>query len=1054
MPELMPGSSTTAPVMDDDGVSSLLPHLQSAFEQAAKLLPTQGPITVFVAQNILAALDDLPYDTAIQKGGRILGCEPYLSKDWYRAQLQRGRISENDLRNALREDLGARLYDPILSLCSREELRMAMLLYPIRTAPESELRWFISETDALKRIRSDAPASLHFQWVDRTRRWLMRDIKGDIQNKRTKSPSESLVDHASEGQGYQERRARLVKRLKSFAKANVEEWSSDDWESMALRVLWMVCRDGAESVTSPSTSIQRGIRHRDWLWAATSEDTDLLVNETLIRFSSAFLDQGLSNWQLPDREKGFLQAFVSVYGGQGGCPPNRWMKDLCKELQNWENRLNDPWKLILESLQKLGVDPSDWEDYLTATMLNLRGWAGMMRQVEIRGETVANPIRPGSLVEFVAVRLLLDRLAITYIAKTEMDYTGPLDKLWEAARPLIQGTEKNPVEQRAFDLFQLSQLMGWFADDLLHLSQEDWKTLVQEIEDFSTLERRRICNRAFESRVRTWALDAIARHRSTPFPPHEVPQFQVACCLDDREESFRRHIEEICPRAETFGMAGFFNLPMYYRGATDAHFVPHCPIVLKPQHWITENVAERLEKTHRKILQTRRRLGTASHHLHVRSRSVASGALLTAGFGIFASIPLVARILFPRLTGRIRRTVSKIVRTPDVTQLQIERSEVAPGPHNGGIGFSVEEMTAIGEKVLRDMGLISGFSRLVFMIGHKSGSQNNPHNSAYDCGACSGKSGGPNARAVAQILNDSRIREELALRGLKIPAETHFIGGVHNTCDDSVQLFDLDLIPASHQTEFETARKIMDEAGSRNAHERCRRFMSAPLNLTFEGARSHVEGRAEDLAQTRPECGHATNALCIIGRRWRTKGLFLDRRAFLTSYDASQDDPSASILTRILAAAVPVCVGINLTYNFSYIDNTGWGCGVKLPHNLTGLIGVMDGAQSDLRTGLPWQMVEIHEPVRLLFVVETSPQILLDIMERNPSIGKMCRNEWLQLATLDPNSSRIDLFSKGTFQEYIPESSSLPHAPTSVDWYRGWRDNLEFAEIGGAEGQT
>ena len=37
----------------------------------------------------------------------------------------------------------------------------------------------------------------------------------------------------------------------------------------------------------------------------------------------------------------------------------------------------------------------------------------------------------------------------------------------------------------------------------------------------------------------------------------------------------------------------------------------------------------------------------------------------------------------------------------------------------------------------------------------------------------------------------------------------------------------------------------------------------------------------------------------------------------------------------------------------------------------------MDGAASDLRTGLPWQMVEIHEPVRILFVVETTPETIL-----------------------------------------------------------------------------
>ena len=57
-----------------------------------------------------------------------------------------------------------------------------------------------------------------------------------------------------------------------------------------------------------------------------------------------------------------------------------------------------------------------------------------------------------------------------------------------------------------------------------------------------------------------------------------------------------------------------------------------------------------------------------------------------------------------------------------------------------------------------------------------------------------------------------------------------------------------------------------------------------------------------------------------------------------------------------------------MQYFLSYVDSPGWACGTKLPHNITSLLGVMDGAASDLRPGLPWQSVEIHEPVRLLFV--------------------------------------------------------------------------------------
>ena len=159
--------------------------------------------------------------------------------------------------------------------------------------------------------------------------------------------------------------------------------------------------------------------------------------------------------------------------------------------------------------------------------------------------------------------------------------------------------------------------------------------------------------------------------------------------------------------------------------------------------------------------------------------------------------------------------------------------------------------------------------------------------------------------------------------------------------------------------------------------------------ITFAGARQHLDNRAEDLAQVRPEWGHATNAICIVGRRERTRGLFLDRRAFLNSYDPTQDDADATVLTRTLSAVFPVCGGINLEYYFSHIDPTGYGCGTKLPHNITSLLGVMDGAASDLRTGLPWQMVEIHEPVRLLIVCEVAADVMMRVLERNPMMMQM-----------------------------------------------------------------
>jgi len=384
------------------------------------------------------------------------------------------------------------------------------------------------------------------------------------------------------------------------------------------------------------------------------------------------------------------------------------------------------------------------------------------------------------------------------------------------------------------------------------------------------------------------------------------------------------------------------------------------------------------------------------------------------------------------------------------TQLRLERGVDAEVTDKGAEGFSLVEMANMIERLSGDLGIQGRFAPLVIVFGHGSSSLNNPHESAYNCGACGGGKGGPNARAVAQMGNDPRVRAILRERGIVIPETILFVGAYHNTCDDSTHYLDIDQIPPAQTEKFLAAKAVLEKARRRNAHERARRFYSLKLTSSDEEALRHVERRSEDLAQVRPEYNHATNAACFVGRRGRSRGLFMDRRCFLTSYDPTTDDAATSILMRIMQAVIPVCGGISLEYYFSTVDNVGYGCGTKLPHNITSLIGVMEGAASDLRTGLSQQMVEIHEPVRILYIFEAKPDAILSIMERNPLINTYISNHWVQIATLDPFSNQIQLFQGDRFEPYLPGPKSLPSVPSSLDWYRGWREPLGFANVDAA----
>ncbi len=911
-----------------------------------------------------------------------------------------------------------------------------MLQYPLRIGPTDELVWYVAEQDALRRVRPEVSSAVRGRLIAETRRWVMRDLRGGNE------PQANGFLARANGRRVPDSLGALLDR---FGESAIESWSDDDWERFTLQALWRVCCDGVRDLPMFVAPPPERLRHRDLLLEATGEDADALVNGLLIRFCSAFLDQGLAAWPLPRRDEGFLRAFCALYRRPGG-PSARWRAGLAAELARLEDQEVGPLASIRESLDALGVVRPEWVAFLSATLLALRGWAGMVRQIEERGDRVVHPVPRGSLVDFLAVRLLLDRHALAYTAREALGYTGPLaglrETLWaDAAAPWPPS-----VEQRAFPIFQLAQVVG-LSPDLLHrLSQTEWGKVMEEIETFAGPERRRVFHLAYERRFYTQTLDAIALHARKPAETPRTPRFQAIFCIDEREESFRRHLEELAPEAETFGTAGFFSVAMYFRGAADAHFVPLCPAVIRPQHWVVERVVEsRVEDTRRRV-RTRRILGMASHRIHTGSRSLtqggAAGGARGAGHGPAGrphALPPPDRPAppqggpdRPRAAGHpagpgAARRRPRAPRSRDRLHARRDDRDRREGAARDGADLAIfaaggdpgpridqhEQPARIGPRLRR--------------LRRRAGRPQRPRP-----GPDAQRPAGP--RAAGRPRADDPRRDPLHRR-----AAQHQQRGRHL----------LRHRPCPRPPPPGITGDPLDHRPRLRA-QRARAMPAVPVGAFDALARrgpAARRGAGRGPAQVRPEWGHATNAITIVGRREWTRGLFLDRRAFLTSYDPAQDDAESSVLARILSAVFPVCSGISLEYYFSYVDNTGWGCGTKLPHNITALVGVMDGYLSDLRTGLPWQMVEIHEPMRSLFIIETTPEAMLRIMERNEGIRRLCVHGWLTLALVDSKTQAISVFRDGTFQPYRPQSQVLPRAASSVEWYRGWRDHLEFAEI-------
>ena len=340
-------------------------------------------------------------------------------------------------------------------------------------------------------------------------------------------------------------------------------------------------------------------------------------------------------------------------------------------------------------------------------------------------------------------------------------------------------------------------------------------------------------------------------------------------------------------------------------------------------------------------------------------------------------------------------------------------------PHN--------EQVLFAQVALTTMGLTRDFGRLVVLCAHGSTTENNPYQASLDCGACGGQAGAPNARTAAAILNREEVRAGLRSLGIDIPADTLFVAAQHDTAVDRVTLLDGHLIPAEYHGQLEQLDRDLKQAGAQLAAERCT-VLPGASRLSPRRAARHVTARSSDWAQVYPEWGLAGNAAFIVAPRSVTRGIDLQRRTFLHSYDADVDGDGSALET-ILTAPLVVAQWINCQYYFSTVAPQVFGAGTKTIHNVVGTVGVIAGHSGDLQLGLPWQSVSdgqrlLHEPQRLLAVVQAPLERIDMIVARNPILQQLFGNDWVALAARSQPGEPWQRWTRAGWRPWSEDPSS------------------------------
>lgn len=1075
---------------------SLRERLSHVVHHLEHVLPGQAPIRDFVHHNTLHGFQHLPFPQAVTEARKITGVHGYLPLEQFRTLFRQGRINLAELTDALivTPDLEC---DAPLGPVTRGDVYRVALLTELAPLTAAQLLWRIEEMHALDGLQPDVAEPSRQRMHEKCPSQTEAEMVGELwQTCLEVLGLESVTHHAEDLFDLTPERARWL--LSSI---------SDEEETKGRQKTERKIRRLADTILKGLLNrVGRDLTLRGLLLTLTGEDLLEQHRPYLVRHLASFLDQGLSSWPLPQRQKGFYVAWK-----------NSARNDLAPFIDNlpqWRAAIQKlpatAVEAVEQELSRLNLPEELWGGYLERLALELPGWSGMVMWRHLRpGYQGLAPMRV-EVMDYLAVRLVLERLFAqrlclkewqiepqlealrTYFEQAQTELLGrwmlfntPLpdylssriqqlltrwpedvvgrEQEWRVVASMLvawrfsTGGERalsQSAQRHGWPLFVLAQHLGLSAQELRAGGSELARNLLEATARMDIDTASYVWLQAYERHYHEQILQALAVNhgRGRWADRTVVPKAQVIFCMDDREEGFRRHLEEHNPAVETLGVAGFFEVPINWRGLDDTKMTPLCPVVVVPAHNVHEEPglgAERTYSTHNQRRAWRLRLQDL---LFRRShRGLLGAALLTTLAAPGALVVLLYKLLAPLKLGKIAASWHQTLEKTVPTRITLTAPADAPPatPKAPRIGFTDSEQADRVGGMLRNIGLTSGFAPLVVLMGHGSSSQNNPHLAAYDCGACSGRHGGPNARVFAAMANRPEIRGLLKQRGIHIPDNCWFLGAEHNTGSEDITWYDTDELPATQQAAFTQLKADLATAQAFSAQERSRRLASAPRRPDPHIALAHVVERTLDFSQARPELGHATNAVAVIGRRSVSQGVFFDRRMYLISYDPTQD-PTGQIVEGILLAAGPVGAGISLEYYFSTVDNERFGCGTKIVHNLTGFLGVMEGTCSDLRTGLPRQMIEIHEAMRLLVIVEQRPEILSAIYQRQPILQELIGNAWILLAAKEPESGAIYLFrpSVGWVSWQLkPTAPPLPQVNDSPQWYLGQEGTLPPALV-------
>ena len=661
------------------------------------------------------------------------------------------------------------------------------------------------------------------------------------------------------------------------------------------------------------------------------------------KYAAAYLDENQAISTFPWKSASFLDAWLNAQEMDRTLEMYGFLKfkNSILELKSMSAE-----NAIAFMLEKLNIQDENGKIiYMQTLLASVLGWSSQFKYLEWQknlGYTVSSVGMP--------VHVLAVRMAYDYGIFNELSKSHPSEcQLW------------------------LNQYHGF--------------KIQKENKDFKEIYLN-ILHQAMELSYQSEIVKSLNKSQSLK---EKTPKAQILFCIDVRSEMLRRNIEIVDANIKTIGFAGFFGVPFDHQTLNEKSRSHRLPVLLAPALRI-EEIPNDHSRQHQFIKAFQE---VASFFRNLRKNPLSS----------FLYVELFGALYIEKVIRRSFFSINEKFNGKQIPRRFIKHQFIKNNAiilNNDGSFFTLFQKVDRVETVLRHMGLVNVFSKLILILGHGSDTTNNAFGSALDCGACGGHAGHVNAQFLVSLLNDPQVRNGLKEKGIVIPENTQFIAGVHETVTDEIYLYDSDLNNQDLKSEINELLKSLENASLMTRNER---FNSRSYSID-----PRTKVRSKNWSEVRPEWGLVGNACFIVAPRERTIGVNLNSRSFLHDYDWKLDEKQGfQTLELIMTAPMVVTNWINLQYFASTVAPGVFGSGNKVLHNLVNESGVYEGNGGDLKIGLPIQSVHdgrkfVHEPLRLSVFIEAPKEQIERIINKHEVVKELINHEWLYLIHIDSSN--------------------------------------------------